>query len=109
MASRHSKVTHLQPPPTILLEPLTPVRSSPRVDCMAGAANEKALAGRLIRLHRFSPLGPSGEGFSRVCNLPQRFPFKFFRRLSISPNLHGTTIEEGTTLNGKRRMLGRTI
>ena len=54
------------------------------------------------RLPRFGPLDPAGEAFSGVCDLPQRFPFKFFRRLSVSPNLHRATIEEGTTLNGKR-------
>jgi hypothetical protein len=56
----------------------------------------------LIRFQGFCPLGPSGEAFSGVCNLPQRFPFKLFRGLPISSNLHGATIEEGTTFNGKR-------
>jgi hypothetical protein len=65
-------------------------------------ANEKALADRLIGFHRFGPLGPAGEAFSRVCKLPRRFPFNSFRHLSVSTNLHGTTIEEGTTLDGKR-------
>ena len=58
--------------------------------------------GCLIRFRSFCPLGSAGQGFSSVCNLPQRFPFKLFRGLSISPNLHGATIEEGTTFNGKR-------
>ena len=59
-------------------------------------------ADQLIRLYRFGALDPAGEGFSGICYLPQRFPFKFFMRLSVSPNLHRTTIEEGTTFYGKR-------
>jgi hypothetical protein len=52
----------------------------------------------------FSPLGSAGEALSR----PQRFPFKLFRRLSVSPNLHRTTVEEGTALNGKRLVVNVT-
>ena len=62
----------------------------------------RGVRGCLIRFRSSGPLGPAGEGFSGVRNLPQRFPFKLFRGLSISPNLHGATIEEGTTFNGKR-------
>jgi hypothetical protein len=58
--------------------------------------------GCLIRFRSFGPLYPAREGVFLICNLPQRFPFKLFRGLSISPNLHGTTIEEGTTFNGER-------
>ena len=60
---------------------------------------------RLIDFRRFSRLGPAREGLSGICDLPQRFLFEFFRRLSVSPILHRTTIEEGTTLNGKRLVM----
>ena len=35
-----------------------------------------------------------------IC-LTDSFSRFFFRRMSVSPNLHGTTIEKSTTLNGK--------
>jgi hypothetical protein len=58
--------------------------------------------GCLIRFRSFGPIYPAREGFFVACNLPQRFPFKLFRHLSVSTNLHGATIEEGTTFNGER-------
>src|SRR6516162_11539472 len=37
-----------------------------------------------------------------VWNLPQRFPFKFFRCFPVASELRRTTIEGSATLNSKR-------
>jgi hypothetical protein len=58
----------------------------------------------LVSRH-FGSLGPLGVGFSVICDLSQRLPSKFFRRLSVSPDLHRTAVEEGSTLYGQRLVM----
>ena len=63
-------------------------------------------SGLLIRVHRFSPLNPAGEGLAGFWNLPCGFHFWLFKPLLVA--LHRAPIEEGTPLNGRRLVVNIT-
>src|SRR6516165_7337707 len=65
-------------------------------------ARRQHVQSRSVRLIRFLRLSAAGEVFSGIRNLPDRFLFQFFGRLSVPPESDRTTIEESTPLYGER-------